>query len=100
MIALRRLGEMLRGRDLLHLDPVALHQRRDGREVLHLAALLLLPPLGVQHVVAVEHHDRASGPEQVPAEVELDHRHVVDGRGHLGGDEALPDELVEAELVG
>ena len=81
-------------------DPVALGQRRDRREVLHLPALLLLPSLGVEHVEAVEDDDRPGGPEQIAAEVEVHDRHVVHRRRHLRRDEALPDELVEPELVG
>ncbi len=51
-------------------------------------------------MVPVEDEDRAGGPEEVPAEVEVHDRHVVDRGRHLRGDEPLPDELVELELVG
>ena len=98
--ARRRLGEVLRRRDLPDLHLVALRERRDRREVVHRLPLLLLAALRVEHVVAVEHEHRAGGAEEVLAEVEVHGRHVVDGRRHLRGHEALPDELVEPELVG
>ena len=75
-------------------------ERRDRREVVHRLPLLLLAPLRVEHVVPVEDEHRAGGAEEVLAEVEVHDGHVVDRRRHLRGDEPLPDELVEPELVG
>ena len=71
-----------------------------GGQIVHRLPLLLLAPFHIEHVVPVEHEHRAGGPEEVLAEVEVHDGHVVDRRRHLRGDEALPDELVEPELVG
>ena len=96
----RRLGEVLGRRDLPDLDRIALGERRDRREVVHRLPLLLLAPFHIEHMVPVEDEHRAGGPELVPPEVEVHDRHVVDRRRHLRGDEPLPDELVQPELVG
>ena len=75
-------------------------ERRDGRQVVHRLPFLFFAPFHIERVVAVEDQDGAGGPEQVLAEIEVHDGHVVDRRRHLRGHEALPDELVEPELVG
>ena len=49
---------------------------------------------------AVELHDRAGGAEEISlARRDIDRRLIEDRRHHLRGDEALPDEAIERELI-
>src|SRR6266540_5173483 len=105
--ARRRLGEVLLGPQLDQLEGLPDLELRQG------AGLFLsgvVAALEVDAHEAVEAHDRAGGPEhQVlrvldgsvggPARLDVDRGLVVDGLGHLGGDRALPDQVVESLLV-
>ena len=97
--ARRRLGEMLFGRHLAGRHCLAFLDV--GQDAVVVVGRGVVPALSIQPQETVEHHHRASGPQYrrtVPgAHV---HRHLVeDGAFHLAGHGALPNQLVEAELV-
>ena len=89
---------------LAHVD----HRQR--LLVLERLVLALLARLAIERQEALELHDRAGRAEQIAAaadvrllrrrDVEVDGRRVEDRRRHLRRHEALPDELIELELVG
>src|SRR5580704_8505216 len=61
--------------------------------------LAFLVTLAVERQESGELDHAARRAEEIPAQVEVDRRRVEDRRRHLRGHEALPDQLVELELV-
>ncbi len=98
VVAGRRLGEVLLGAQVGERERLAVG------EVGQLTARLLA--LAVGPAVAVELHDLPRGPEhqrRVAGRVggdEVGAQAVEDGRRHLRGDGAAPDQLVQRPLVG
>ena len=96
-VAAGGLGEVLVGLEGLQLQGLPLLQiGQGGLERL----LLLVLPLHVHGGVAGELEGRVGGPEGVSRGGHLDGHAVVHGGGHLAGQEAAPDELVELILLG
>ena len=69
-----------------------------GQTGLDLAPLFVLALL-IDGQEAGELHLRPAGPEGVPGTGDLNVHAVIDGRGHLAGQEPAPDELIEAILL-
>ena len=93
----RRLGEVLGGRDVEHACDVALGQRR--QRALRLLGGVVLA-LRVDPGEAVEQGPGRRGAKPVVARLELDRRGLELLGRHLRGDGALPDQAVEAVLLG
>ena len=113
--ARRRLREVLVGVELAETEAVALGQGRElGRRLLGRSVVrgdaarrrlrrprlpLLVRRLLVDGEEALELQRGALRAQEVPARLYVRDRLVVDGGQHLGGHEAVPDELVERVLV-
>ncbi len=93
----RRLGEMLLGQQLQQFQGLARLQLRQVLGLGVLVAVVLLHPVGRQE--PVEGQPGAAGPEQEAPGPDVGRPHRVDGRGHLAGQKAAPDQAVELELV-
>ena len=112
-VAGRRLGKVLARLQLDQIERLLFGERRQGRLLLvgHLLGVLAL---GVDAHKAVELHDAARRAENVGYRAsgamsacvcsvlcaDVGGRHVHDGRVHLAGDEALPDQPIEPQLLG
>ena len=90
---------MLRWRHFLDAQPIALRKLRESRAAfVRLVVLALL----VKRQEAVKHRDRASGAERDLAVV----GNGIDGRAlefsafHLARQRPLPDQFIEARLIG
>ena len=83
---------MLLGEQVVVLERLAL------RQLGQLGVILAVVP-APDPIEAVEHQHRAGGPEDERAALDLDLGVVVDGGRHPAGDEAAPDQVVEAVLV-
>ena len=99
-IARRRLGEMLLRHDLAPVHRLVLGDVGQDGAGLVVVALVVLAFV-VEREEAVELHDRAGGAklDGLVAAGDVDRHLVQHGAFHLAGDGALPDQLVEAELV-
>ena len=95
----RRLRRLLLGREREELQGLALLERRQLRRVLvGLLFLIRRDPVGRE--VARKPERRAGGAVDGLARRDLGRGRVVDRGRHLRGDEALPDQPVEARLLG
>ena len=99
-IARRRLGEMLLRNDLAALERLVLADVGQDAGVLVFLALLVASFI-VQRQEAVEAHDRTGGAQLhgLVGAGDVDRHLVEHGAFHLARHGALPDQLVEAELV-
>ena len=103
VVARRRLGEVLLRLQFLQSQLLARLERR--QLVLQLLVFLVLAFLGlfVDFQEAVELHDRSGDAEPVAVVallgVDVDRGLIEDRRHYLRRDEALPDQLVDLELV-
>ena len=91
---------MLFGHDLAAVERLGfLHVGQDGGVLVVLGLVVLA--LVVEREEARELHDRAGGAQLhgLVAGGDIDRDLVEHGAFHLAGDGALPDQLVEAELV-
>ena len=100
-IARRRLGEMLGRFDFPHADLVG---PRHGRQAPGVLVFLVVEIFMIDLEEAVEFHHRAVGAEGVMLAVEARGAKIGGGALHLGtfhlaGDGALPDEIVERQLL-
>src|SRR5581483_1515266 len=105
-VARRRLGEVLLGQQRQQVQLLALGERRQ-RLALLVRDRRVVAALGVDRQEAGEFEPRAGRAEEelvggVPRRrrLDLDGRHVEARRRHLARHEALPDQLVQAELLG
>ena len=91
---------MLLGIEGEELEDLSLGQGGNhGLLLLFRRRLRLLARLDVDGHEAGELQGRALGAEETPARLDVGRHRVVDGRQHLAGQEALPDQAVERELV-
>ena len=91
---------MLFGVELFQLQLFALLDLRQLVLGLFVLFVLLVFALFVDRHEAVELDDRAGGAEQVTlARLDVNRRLVEYGRHHLRSNEALPDQLVERQLI-
>src|SRR4029434_2805844 len=107
--ARRRLREVLAREQALQLERLALGEARQAASLLVVrvgigGALILrrgvlVLPLVVDGEPPRELQDRAGRPEGERPRGDVRTRRVEDGGLHLRRDEAVPDELVQAELV-
>ena len=88
---------MLVGRELLQLQAIALGERRQRLLVVFGRRLVLT--FGVHADEAVELHDLARRAEDRVVRLDVDARLLEARRLHLAGNEAVPDERVEIQLV-
>ena len=97
-VAGRRLGEVLLGRDLAFGRGLA---RGDLRQALVVVALGVVAAFLVDLDEAVEQHHLAGGAKADLAvgRADLDDGALEPGGGHLAGEGALPDQVVELALV-
>ena len=97
-IARRRLGEMLLGRDAPLFGRLTGH---DLRQTAFIVALVITA-LVIDGQKAVEQHDLARGAQpHLPVRAEDVDRGAFHPRGgHLAGDGALPDQIIELALIG
>src|SRR5690349_6433740 len=96
---------MLAGRAALNGNVVAeLHWRQRLLFFERLAALTLLARFAIDLLISFELHDAARRTEQVwksdLLEIEIDSGRIESSGRHLRCDEALPDQLIQLELVG
>ena len=98
-IAGRGFGEVLLGRHGAPLDALARRHLRQARGVL---VALVVAPFLVELEEAVKQHDLPRGAQaHLAVGAEDLGRGALEPRGlHLAGDAALPDQLIEAALVG
>ncbi len=61
---------------------------------------LVVPPFLIDGGEAGKAHTLMAGPEHMTGALRVDRHRVIDGAGHLGGQEAAPNELIELILVG
>ena len=90
------LGEVLLLPGLLQLQGLPLPQI--GQRGLG-SLLLVVPPLLIDGGKAGELQFRVAGPEGITGGLRLDGDAVIHRAGHLTGQEAAPDQLIEAELL-
>ena len=93
----RGLGELLVGLGGRALELLALLQVGQRRG--DLVGLLVLA-LFIDRQEAGELHLGPAGLEDITGALHLDAHAVIDGGGHLAGQEPAPDELIQAELLG
>ena len=94
--ARRRLREVLRGRDLADVGPVALGQRRQATSELVVLGSIVVPTLGVDAGEALEQRLRRGRPQLVRAVGQVDRRRLELLGRHLRGERALPDRVDRA----
>ena len=95
-IAGGRRGEMLLRANGLELQRLSLSEVRQGRLDF---LLLVVLSLFVEGGEAGKFEALVVGPEHILPALGLDGHVVVEGAGHLRGGEAVPDQLIEPELV-
>ena len=95
-IAGRGLGEMLQGRKAHRRHLLALLQRRQGRVLL---LLVVVPALLIYGGIAGEFQVAGGAPQGMGTGGDLHGDAVIHGVGHLAGQEAAPDQSVEAVLL-
>ena len=79
----RRFGEMLVRCYAKQVHTFALLESGHRGNILWVLPLLHLLRLPIEHLKAVEFHQRSGGPEQVLVDLEIDRRGVVHQRSHL-----------------
>ena len=99
-VARRRLGEVLLTAQLFQIQHLALLHRGDHAVVLFFLFGGFVLALAVDLGIAGEAHYLAGGPEEAVVRFHVDSGHVQLRRGHLGGHEAVPDQLIQLILLG
>ncbi len=98
--ARRRFGEVLPRNDFAERYVFLRLEHGERLLIFERAPIALLVCLAIEGEEALELDDAPGRAKEILAEVEVDGRGVEDSRRHLGSHEALPDELVELELIG
>ena len=95
-----RLGEVLRRRDVADARPIAVRERGQAPGLLVVVGGLVVAALGVDPGEAVEQDLGRRGAQLVGAVGQLDRGRLELLGRHLRGERALPDQPVEAQLIG
>ena len=98
-VSRRRLSKLLLGHDFLHLKLLSLGHFGQNFSIFPWCWLSIIAPFLVQLQEAIKLHHCANGFELGPCCINLDLRLVEDGRSHLRGHKAFPDQLIKPVLI-